>query len=94
MARPSIRLRYRDALEAVIRDVVRGGVAPAKSWVRSWGSDHAVPEVDLDAFVERAMAAILSLNEATAMRARLRPSEYAVWRARFAGAASSRSSAG
>lgn len=79
-----IRLRYRDALDSLVRDVVRNGEPPAKSWLRVWASSHEVPAVDLEAFVERAMAALLGLNEATAVRARLRPSEYAAWRARFA----------
>lgn len=79
-----IRLRYREALDAVVRDVVRQGAAPAKSWLRAWGLAHDVPASDLDPFVERALAALLGLNEATAGRARLRPSEYVAWRARFA----------
>lgn len=78
-----IRLRYREAIDAAIRDVVRGGVAPAKSWLRTWAGTHEVPEQDAEAFVERALSALLGLNEATAVRARLRPSEYAAWRALF-----------
>lgn len=78
-----IRLRYRDALDALVREVVRNGEAPAKSRLREWASAHEVAATDLEVFVERAMAALLGLNEATAARARLRPSEYAEWRARF-----------
>ncbi len=78
-----IRLRYREAIDAAIRDVVRDGVAPARAWLRKWAGTHEVPEEDAGAFVERALSALLGLNEATAVRARLRPSEYAAWRALF-----------
>ena len=76
-----IRLRYRDELDAMVRDVVRGTVVPATLWIEAWARTHGVSEAEVGAFVERAMAALLGLNEATAARARLRPSEYAAWRA-------------
>ena len=76
-----IRLRYRDALHAMVRDVVRGIVVPATAWIDAWARAHEVREEDVGAFAERAMTALLGLNEATAARARLRPSEYAAWRA-------------
>lgn len=82
-----IRLRYRDALDAMVRDVVRGTVVPATSWIEAWARTHGVPEADVGAFVERAMAALLGLNDATAARARLRPSEYAAWRTHLDAAA-------
>ena len=78
-----IRFRYRDALEAAVGDVVRGGLAPSMPRLLALAQAHQVPEGDAEAFVERAMAALLNLNEATAARARLRPSEYAAWRAHF-----------
>lgn len=82
-----IRLRYRDALETVVQDVVRGSVVPSTPWIEAWARANAVPAADVDAFVEQAMGMLLGLNEATATRARLRPSEYAAWRAHLAAVA-------
>ena len=82
-----IRLRYREALETVVQDVVRGSVVPSTPWIEAWARARAVPADDVDAFVERAMWMLLGLNEATAMRARLRPSEYTAWRAHLASVA-------
>jgi len=65
----------------MVRDVVRGTVVQATSWINALAQTHGVPDADIGAFIERAMAALLGLNEATAARARLRPSEYAAWRA-------------
>jgi hypothetical protein len=82
-----IRLRYREALEAVVQDVVRGSIVPSTPWIEAWARSRAVPADDVGAFVEQAMGVLLVLNDATAMRARLRPSEYAAWRAHLAAVA-------
>jgi hypothetical protein len=82
-----IRLRYRDALETVVQAVVRGSVVPSTSWIEASALANALPVADVDAFVEQAMGMLLGLNEATATRARLRPSEYAAWRAHLAAVA-------
>jgi fido (protein-threonine AMPylation protein) len=82
-----IRLRYRDALETVVQDVVRGSVVPSTPWIAAWARANAVPVTDVVAFVERAMGMLLGLNEATATRARLRPSEYIAWRTHLAAVA-------
>ena len=82
-----IRLRYRETLEAVVQDVVRGSVVPSTPWIAAWARAHAVSADDVGAFVEQALGVLLGLNEATAMRARLRPSEYAAWRAHLAAVA-------
>ena len=82
-----IRLRYREALEAVVQDVVRGSIVPSTPWIEAWARSRAVPADDVGAFVEQAMGVLLVLNDATATRARLRPSEYAAWRAHLAAVA-------
>jgi fido (protein-threonine AMPylation protein) len=79
-----IRLRYREALEAVVQDVVRGKVVPSPKWIDGWVRANAIRADDVDAFAARAMGILLSLSEATAMRARLRLSEYTAWRAHLA----------
>jgi len=71
----------------MVRDVVRGTVVPATSWIDAWARTHGVPDADIGAFVRRAMAAPLGLNESTAARARLRPSEDAAWHAHLDAAA-------
>ena len=82
-----IRLRYREVLEAVVRDIVRGLVVPSTKWLEAWARDHAVIAADVDDLVAQAMGMLINLNEATAMRARLRRSEFEAWRARRAAVA-------
>jgi len=82
-----IRLRYREVLETVIQDVVRGLVVPSTKWLDAWAHDHAVATDDVDDFVAQAMGMLVNLNEATAMRSRLRRSEFEAWRAHRAAVA-------
>jgi hypothetical protein len=85
LAQPDpIRLRYRDALARAVRETVLAGLPPRAEHLRAWADEHDVPADDREAFTERALALMVNLNEGTAMRYRLRPSEFQQWRDRFA----------
>ena len=79
-----IRTRYRDALGEAARATVLDGATPSKAWLRTWAEENGVSAEDLDRFAETALDVITNLNEGSAARYRIRPSELAAWRARFA----------
>lgn len=78
-----LRLRYRAELTEVVANTVRAGEAPQTDKLRDWAAAHGVPTADLDGFAERALAQLLNLNEGSAGRYRLRPSEFHAWKALF-----------
>ena len=78
------RLRYRLMLREVVAEVVRDGQPPKADTLRRWADAHAVPADDVALFVERALELLLALNEGSASRYGLRPSEFSAWRARAA----------
>ena len=85
MGEPDLfRLRYRMMLSEVVAEVVRDGQPPKADALRRWAEAHAVPAGDLALFVERALELLLALNEGSASRYGLRPSEFNAWRARAA----------
>jgi hypothetical protein len=79
-----IRLRYRAELSRAIADAVRGGVAPSLTWGTAWADAHEIEAADKPLFAERLFALLLDLNDASASRHGLRPSEFVAWRAKFA----------
>lgn len=78
-----IRLRYRDALGTAVAEVVRGGLAPSRSWCRAWARSQQVPAADREAFAETLLALLLDLNDASAARYRIRADEFFAWREKF-----------
>ncbi len=78
-----LRLRYRDALSAAIGDAVRAGVAPSLSWGADWAGSHGIPSGDHEPFAELLRSLLTDLNDASAARHRLSPTEFATWRERF-----------
>lgn len=78
-----MRLRYRDELAGIVRETVAGGTAPSGEWLRARALAHAVPEPDVDGFVETALAVLLGLHEGALFRYGLRPAEFSAWRSRF-----------
>lgn len=78
-----LRLKYRDALGDAITEAVRSGLPPRRDWALQWASAKDIPEPDRAAFAELLLSLLLDLNEASAARYRLRPSEFADWRAKF-----------
>ena len=80
-----VRLRYRSEIAVAVRDTVLSGLPPRREALREWAKRAGIPPLDLDDFAERAMSVLVNLNEGTAGRYRLRPSEFSAWRGRFAG---------
>ena len=74
-----IRLRYRDQLREVVRTIVRSGVAPNTRLARDYSVRIDVSEEDRERFAELVMELLLSLNEGSAARYGLRPSEFRSW---------------
>jgi hypothetical protein len=75
------RLRYRDGLRNIVRDVVRGPMdrqaarAHLGNVVR-----ESIPAADREQFVEVAETELLGLHEGNFARYQIRPSEFAAWR--------------
>lgn len=78
-----VRMRYRRELRDAIGTVIRQGEAPNTEGFARWGSEHGVPMQDLGAFAEVALGVLLNLNDASASRYDVRPSEFSAWRAKF-----------
>lgn len=78
-----LRLRFHRELDAIIAETVRNGDAPSRSAIRDWAASHGVPASDVEPFSEKALELLLALNDASAMRAGVRPAEFFAWRERF-----------
>ncbi|MHB1264549.1 MAG: Fic family protein [Gemmatimonadaceae bacterium] len=93
MAEPDpIRLRYRPQLGDLVRDVVLGGKPPRLGDLRKWAdtdADPPIPAEDRARFAEIALELLLDLHEGAIARYRVRPSEFAAWRAGLEAARSS-----
>lgn len=76
------RLRHRDALRAVVAEVVRGRMQrrTAAAHVESWAASHVAP-VDRSAFREVAENELLGLHDGNFARYGIRPGEFAEWQA-------------
>jgi hypothetical protein len=75
------RLRHRDALRAVIGEVVRGrmGKKQATAHIKTW-TQGRIASNEREQFQETAESEILSLHEGNFARYQIRPSEFAAWR--------------
>lgn len=78
-----LRLRYRDALRTAIAEAVRGGIAPSRGWGEAWAERHGIATQDRGAFADLLASLLIALNDASATREGLRPSEYHAWREKF-----------
>lgn len=74
------RLRYRNELRAVVRELVVGGSAPSVQNIRRLAAEAGIPPADVQRFSEVTLELLLSLNDGSAARYALRPSEFAEWR--------------
>ena len=73
-----VRLRYREALIAIVAEIVRGRQAPSEPAVRAVAA-ALVPPQDLDRIVALAREDLANLHEGSVSRYRLRLSEYRAW---------------
>jgi hypothetical protein len=74
------RLRHRDALRAVVAEVVQGrmGRKTAAAHIASWATAH-LEESDRAAFREVAETELLGLHEGNFARYPIRPAEFTAW---------------
>lgn len=75
------RLRHRDALRAVVGEVVRGALNKKKAatFIAEWSREN-VPDEDREAFRDVAENELLALHEGNFARYQIKPSEFAAWR--------------
>lgn len=73
-----VRLRYREALIAIVAEIVRSQQAPGEAAVRAVAAS-LVPQQDLDRIVALALEDLANLHEGNVSRYRLRLSEYRTW---------------
>ncbi len=78
-----IRLQYRRQIGAVITQVVRARQAPSRELLLDLADAHGIASADRTRFAETTLALLLNLNDATALRHGLRPSEFEAWRAAY-----------
>ena len=76
------RLRHRDALRAVVAEIVQGPMdrKTAAAHIASWATAH-LEESDHAAFREVAETELLELHEGNFARYPIRPKEFAAWQA-------------
>ena len=70
----------RNELRAVVRELVVGGSAPSVQNIRRLAAEAGIPPADVQRFSEVTLELLLSLNDGSAARYALRPSEFAEWR--------------
>ena len=76
------RLRHRAAIARIVREVVLGKMTGARAAERIAREAAAeIPEPERDRFIEVVGTELRSLHEGNIARYRLRPSEFAAWRA-------------
>jgi hypothetical protein len=64
--------------------IVRAGAPPRLEFLKDWATTHAIAPSDVDGFAERGLAILVTLNEDSAGRFGLPPSEFGHWKERFA----------
>lgn len=74
-----VRLRHREALIAIVAEIVRGRQAPSETAVRRLAAS-LVPAEDLERVIALALEDLANLHEGSVTRYRLRLSEYRDWR--------------
>ncbi|HEY0150815.1 MAG TPA: Fic family protein [Longimicrobium sp.] len=77
-----LRLKYRNELTAVVREIVLAMQPPREDLVRAHASQRGIPEEEVDGFTQWAISLLNAINEGSAGRYHLRPSEFAEWQAK------------
>ncbi len=75
-------LRYREQLREAVQASVRAGAPPSAMLAREYAARFSVPDADRDRFQHLVVELLLNLNEGSAARYGLRPSEVVAWRDR------------
>lgn len=75
------RLRHRTAIARIVREVVQGNLAKARAAERIALAAKEIPEPERSRFIEVVETELRSLHDGNIARYRLRPSEFAAWRA-------------
>lgn len=78
-----MRLKYRNELAAVVREIVLTMQPPRENLVRAQAEAQDIPADDLEGFSERAIALLNALNEGSASRYSLRQSDFRAWYDRY-----------
>lgn len=73
-----VRLRYREAIIAIVAEIVRGQQTPDEAAVRAVATTLVPPE-DLDQVTAMVLDDLKDLHEGNVSRYRLRLSEYRIW---------------
>lgn len=73
-----VRLRHREALIAIVAEIVRSEQAPSEAAVRAIAKS-LVPPAELDQVINLALDDLRNLHEGNVTRYRLRLSEYRAW---------------
>ncbi len=81
------RLRHRDALRAIVGEIVRGrmGKKAAHAYVASWARENIDP-ADREQFRDIAESELLGLHEGNFARYQIRPAEFEAWQQVWNGA--------
>jgi len=79
------RLRYRDDIRGLVAGIVSQALSQASASERIVEYSARVPEADRAKFIEVLETELLSLHEGNFARYRIRPSEFAVWKALWEG---------
>ena len=77
-----MRLRYRNELRTTVRELVLDGGPPRLTKIRELAEKANIPPADVNRFSEVVLELLLNLNEGSAARYRLRPSEFTEWEQR------------
>ncbi|MGI9044249.1 MAG: Fic family protein [Gemmatimonadaceae bacterium] len=77
-----LRLRYRDQLREAVQAIVSDGQAPSVRLARDSAVRLEIAEEDRGRFEELVMELLLSLNEGSAARYGIRPSQFRQWNIR------------
>jgi len=78
-----IRMKYRNELAEVVREMILAMQPPREDLVRAQAAAYGIAVEDLDAFTQWAISLLNAVNEGSAGRYRLRPNELTEWQMKF-----------
>jgi hypothetical protein len=81
----SFRIRYRDDIRALVGDIITQALSQQAAQERIVAYTSRVPAGDREKFIEVVETELLSLHDGNFARYRIRPSQFAVWKAVWEG---------